>query len=65
MNSLNLTRGHFAQVCVEIDLTHLVKGKVWIREHWYHLEYEGLHIIYACQVCVLRPCLEGVLARNL
>jgi hypothetical protein len=33
-------RGRFARICV---------GKIWVRDHWYKVEYEGLHII--CGKC--------------
>lgn len=34
---------------VEINLTKPVIGKVWLRDHWYRVEYEGLHRI--CSTC--------------
>lgn len=36
-------------MCVEVDLTKPVVGKVWLRGHWYQVQYEGLHRI--CSVC--------------
>ena len=36
-------------MCVEVDLNKLVVGRVCLQEHWYKMEYEGLHGIYfAC-----------------
>lgn len=32
-NTLDVRRGQFARVCVEIDLTKPVIGKVWLRDH--------------------------------
>ncbi|CAJ2671540.1 unnamed protein product [Trifolium pratense] len=48
-NTLDVKRGRFARVCVEIDLNKPVIGKVWIKGHWYKVEYEGLHRI--CTNC--------------
>lgn len=48
-NTLDVRRGRFARVCVEVDLTLPVVGKVWLRDHWYQVEYEGLHRI--CSRC--------------
>ena len=46
-NTIRIERGKFARVCVEIDLTQPVMGKVGLRQHWYHVEYEGLHLLHA------------------
>jgi len=32
-NTVKVTRGRFARICVEIDLTHIVVGKVWLNHH--------------------------------
>jgi hypothetical protein len=58
-NTLNVESGRFARICVEIDLTKPVVGKVWINGHWYKVQYEGLHIICAACGCyghVTRNC---------
>jgi hypothetical protein len=58
-NTLNVERGRFARICVEIDLTKPVVGKVWINGHWYKVQYEGLHIICAACGCyghITRNC---------
>ncbi|PNX93227.1 hypothetical protein L195_g016378 [Trifolium pratense] len=48
-NTMNVERGKFARICVEIDLNEPVVGKVWLKGYWYKVEYEGLHIIcYSC-----------------
>lgn len=39
----------FARVCVEINLDQPVVGHVWFRDHWFHVEYEGLHLL--CKKC--------------
>lgn len=57
-NTLKVERGKFARICVEIDLTQLVVGKVWLNGHWYKVEYEGLHLICASCGCY------GHLSRN-
>jgi hypothetical protein len=48
-NTLKVERGKFARVCVEIDLTVPVVGKIWVNGHWYKIQYEGLHLI--CTSC--------------
>jgi hypothetical protein len=48
-NTLNVERGKFARVCVEVDLTVPVVGKIWLNGHWYKVQYEGLHLI--CTNC--------------
>ena len=48
-NTLKISRGKFARVCGEIDLTKLVVGRVCVEGKWYTIEYEGLHII--CSHC--------------
>lgn len=32
-NTMKVTSGRFARICVEIDLTHIVVGKVWLNHH--------------------------------
>jgi hypothetical protein len=49
LNTLTLARGRFARICVEIDLTQPVVGKVGVNGEWYHVQYEGLHVI--CTQC--------------
>ena len=48
-NTLKVERGKFARVCVEVDLTMPVVGKIWVNSHWYKVQYEGLHLI--CTSC--------------
>lgn len=48
-NTLKVERGCFARICVEIDLTKPVVGKVCVNGHWYKVQYEGLHMI--CATC--------------
>lgn len=43
------TRGKFARVCIEINLDQPVVGRVWFRGRWFHVEYEGLHLL--CKRC--------------
>jgi len=43
----NVDRGGFARVCVEIELNKpVLVGSVWIKYHWFNVEYKELHIIY-------------------
>jgi len=57
-NTLKIKRGRFARVCVEVDLTVPVVGKIWVNGHWYKVQYEGVHLI--CTNC---GC-DGHLGRN-
>ena len=50
-NTLKVERGKFARVCVEIDLTVPVVGKIWVNGHWYKVQYEGL-----CLICTNCGC---------
>lgn len=50
-NTLRVERARFARVCIEVDLTQQVVGKVWLKGHWYKVEYEGLHLICASCGC--------------
>lgn len=49
MNTLRGERGRFARICVELDLTKPVIGKIMIEDYWYKVVYEGLHVI--CTKC--------------
>lgn len=48
-NTLRVERGKFVRVCIEIDLTVPVVGKIWVNSHWYKVQYEVLHLI--CTNC--------------
>ena len=48
-NTLKVERGKFAKVCVEIDLTVPIVGKIWVNGHWYKVHYKSLHLI--CTNC--------------
>jgi hypothetical protein len=59
LHTLRVARGRFARICVEVDLTRPVVGRVGINGEWYQVQYEGLHII--CTQCgcyghVLKDC---------
>jgi hypothetical protein len=58
MHTLDAPRGKFARVCIDIDLDKPVVGTVWFRDFWYHVEYEGLHLL--CKNCGI----YGHVARN-
>ncbi|XP_020208121.1 uncharacterized protein LOC109793062 [Cajanus cajan] len=47
--TMGVVRGRFARVCVELELDRPVVGKVWFRNHWFKVEYEGLHLL--CSKC--------------
>lgn len=42
-NTLDVRRGHFAHVCVEVDLNKSVMDKVWLFGFWDKVKYEVLH----------------------
>lgn len=46
-NTLKVERGLFARICIKVGLTQPVVGKVWLKGHWYKVEYEGLYLICA------------------
>ena len=57
--TLTADRGRFARVCVEINLNTPVVGKFWLLNKWYHVEYEGLHLVCAhcgCYGHLKRDC---------
>ncbi|XP_020208447.1 uncharacterized protein LOC109793394 [Cajanus cajan] len=47
--TINMFRGYFARVCVEIDLSQPVVGKFSLNGKWHNVEYEGLHML--CSTC--------------
>lgn len=48
-NTLMTSRGKFARVCVEVDLTKPLRAGYKIRGETHPLRYEGLHDL--CFVC--------------
>nr|KYP70390.1 hypothetical protein KK1_009606 [Cajanus cajan] len=59
LNTLNMTRGRFARVCVEINLNEPVVGRFFLNGVWYNVEYEGLHLLCSSCGCyghILRNC---------
>ena len=56
-----MSRGKFARICMEIDLTTSVVRRVCIEGKWNKIKYEGLHIICAQCGCYghdTRDCLN-------
>ena len=62
MTTLNLERGRFARVCVEVNLSTPLKGTVLINDERFFVSYEGLvkicsacglygHLVHACCCC--------------
>ncbi|XP_057426306.1 uncharacterized protein LOC130719711 [Lotus japonicus] len=45
MNTVDMNRGKYARVCVEIELNKPVLGRVGLCGVWYNVEYEGLHLL--------------------
>lgn len=59
MHALQVARGRFARVYVEIDLNQPVVGKVGLCGQWYNVQYECLHLICAqcgCYGHVMKDC---------
>lgn len=59
LHTLRMAKGRFVRVCVEVDLTQPVVGRVGVQGCWYNVEYEGLHIICAqcgCYGHLLKDC---------
>lgn len=56
--TIDASRGRFARVCVKINLYQPVVGRFWFCNHWFHVEYEGLHLL--CKKCYV----YGHLDRN-
>ncbi|XP_015955326.1 uncharacterized protein LOC107479731 [Arachis duranensis] len=49
MNTANRSRGKFARLCVELDLSKLLEAKYIVNGSTYYIEYEGLHMIcFSC-----------------
>ncbi|KAH1232321.1 hypothetical protein GmHk_09G025000 [Glycine max] len=55
---MDATKGKFARVYMEIDLNQPIVRKVWFRDHYFRVEYEGLHFV--CKKCGL----HGHIART-
>ena len=47
-NTLNMNRGRFARVCVQINLNVPIEGKFNLNGSWYKVEYEGPHVLCTC-----------------
>lgn len=48
-NTMRVTRGRFARVCIEVDLLKPLKGVIFLNGERLNIEYEGLHTIcYSC-----------------
>lgn len=49
VNTTFATRGRFARVCVEVDLTKPLVAQFWLDKCWHSIEYDGFHVIcFAC-----------------
>lgn len=58
VNTKAMHRGRYARVCVEVDLSQPVATRIWFRDQWIRVEFEGLRMI--CDHC---GC-YGHLSRN-
>ncbi|XP_057452246.1 uncharacterized protein LOC130744070 [Lotus japonicus] len=47
LNTVDMHKGRFARICVEIDLDQPVVGRIRLRGTWYNVEYEGFHLLCA------------------
>lgn len=49
VNTSLATKGRFARVCVEVDLTKPLVAQFWRDGCWHAVEYEGFHVIcFSC-----------------
>ncbi|KAL8153492.1 hypothetical protein V2J09_011252 [Rumex salicifolius] len=72
-NTLNATRWRFARVCVEVELTKLLKGEMFVNGERLQIEYESLHLIcdacrrygHDCDHCLFNAKQESVEETNL
>lgn len=65
-NTTVVVRGHFAKVCVEIELNQALISQFTFDGTIYKVEYEGLHTIcfaYGCFRCKQDICLINVVRR--
>ena len=58
-------RRRFVRACVEVDLSVLVKRKIWVEDQLFSMEYETLHMI--CGSCdrhghFSRDCMQKVIS---
>lgn len=44
-NTLFQARGKYARLCVEVDLSKPILAMFEIKERYYKVEYEGLHLL--------------------
>lgn len=49
VNTRAMHRGRYARVCVEVDLSQPVATRIWFRDQWIRVEFEGLKMI--CDHC--------------
>ncbi|XP_057418066.1 uncharacterized protein LOC130712251 [Lotus japonicus] len=49
VNTKAMHRGRYARVCVEVDLSQPVATRIWFRNQWIRVEFEGLRMI--CDHC--------------
>lgn len=57
-----ISKGKFARLCVEVDLTKPLLSKFWMRKKVWRIEYEGIHMI--CFKCGIYghnagTCMQG------
>lgn len=45
MRSVSQTRGQYARLCVELDLTKRLETEIKVDDIWYQIQYEGLHLV--------------------
>ena len=61
VNTINTENSCYARICIEFDLVVPIVGKVWFRNYWYKVEYEGLHRIMFQGVRVMGISLESAM----
>ena len=51
LTTLNVKRGRYTRICVQVNLALPVVRKIWINDHLHYVEYESMHLI--CCVTVM------------
>lgn len=61
-NTLFTTRGKYAKLCVEVDLTKPLLALIDVKDKHYRIEYEGLHLL--CLTCASLATIWRVVRRK-
>lgn len=51
LRSVTHSRGQYARICVELDLTKPLKTTIKVDDIWYQIQYEGFHLVcFSCGI---------------